>query len=128
MNMLNKKESTCCGQSARRAEEALVAVLARKTVAMEPSDGGLPAVSMRGLGLSFGGSGTARRVILEGIDLEVQEGEFLSIVGASGSGKTSLLRILAGLIRPSAGDAVFRGKMIAGPSRDRAIVFQDYSK
>jgi NitT/TauT family transport system ATP-binding protein len=105
-----------------------VAVLARKTIAAEPSDGGVPAVSMRGLGLSFGGSGAARRLILDGINLDVCEGEFLSIVGASGSGKTSLLRILAGLIRPSAGEVSFRGQAIAGPSRDRAIVFQDYSK
>jgi NitT/TauT family transport system ATP-binding protein len=101
--------------------------LARRTTAAEPRDAGAPAVSLRGLRLSFGASGGAR-VILEGIDLDVREGEFLSIVGASGSGKTSLLRILAGLIRPSAGEVSFRGEVIAGPSRDRAIVFQDYSK
>jgi NitT/TauT family transport system ATP-binding protein len=109
-------------------EEALVAVLARKTIAAQPREAGVPAVSLRGLGLSFGGAGSARRVILDGIDLDVREGEFLSIVGASGSGKTSLLRILAGLICPSAGEVSFRGQAIAGPSRDRAIVFQDYAK
>jgi NitT/TauT family transport system ATP-binding protein len=87
-----------------------------------------PAVFLRGLGLSFTVGHAGRRPVLADIDLEVAEGEFLSIVGASGSGKTSLLRILAGLIRPSEGEAQFRGEPIAGPSRDRAIVFQDYSK
>jgi NitT/TauT family transport system ATP-binding protein len=87
-----------------------------------------PAVSIRGLGLSFAAPGAGRRTILANIDLDVREGEFLCIVGASGSGKTSLLRILAGLIRPIDGEARFRGQAISGPSRDRAIVFQDYSK
>jgi NitT/TauT family transport system ATP-binding protein len=87
-----------------------------------------PAVSMRGLGLSFAAPGAGRRTILANIDLDVREGEFLCIVGASGSGKTSLLRILAGLIRPTDGEARFRGQTISRPSRDRAIVFQDYSK
>jgi NitT/TauT family transport system ATP-binding protein len=87
-----------------------------------------PAVSMRGLGLSFAASGARQRTILANIDLDVREGEFLCIVGASGSGKTSLLRILAGLLRPTDGEARFRGQAISGPSRDRAIVFQDYSK
>jgi NitT/TauT family transport system ATP-binding protein len=87
-----------------------------------------PAVSIRRLGLSFPTEGAGERTILANIDLGVREGEFLSIVGASGSGKTSLLRILAGLIRPTDGEVRFRGQAISGPSRDRAIVFQDYSK
>jgi NitT/TauT family transport system ATP-binding protein len=87
-----------------------------------------PAVSMRGMGLAFGAPGERRRSILANIDLEVRDGEFLSIVGASGSGKTSLLRILAGLIRARDGEARCRGETITGPSRDRAVVFQDYSK
>jgi NitT/TauT family transport system ATP-binding protein len=88
---------------------------------------GSPAVALRGLGLSFA-AGAGRRTILANIDLDVREGEFLCIVGASGSGKTSLLRILAGLIRPTHGEARFRGQAISGPSRERAIVFQDYSR
>jgi len=105
-----------------------LAVAARQANAgIAPRGEGSVAVSMRGLGLSFA-AGAGRRTILAKIDLDVREGEFLSIVGASGSGKTSLLRILAGLIRPSEGEASFRGAAIAGPSRDRAIVFQDYSK
>jgi NitT/TauT family transport system ATP-binding protein len=93
-----------------------------------PRGAARPAVSVRNLGLSFAAPGVGQRKILAQIDLDVREGEFLSIVGASGSGKTSLLRILAGLLRASEGEAQFRGHVITGPSRDRAIVFQDYAK
>ena len=101
---------------------------ARKVHALAQPDAGRPAVSVRGLALSFGSQGQGRRLVLSEIDLDVREGEFLSIVGASGSGKTSLLRILAGLIRASAGEVLFQGEAITGPSRERAIVFQDYAK
>jgi NitT/TauT family transport system ATP-binding protein len=66
--------------------------------------------------------------VLENIDFDVAEGEFLCIVGPSGCGKTTLLRLLAGLLRASEGDILFQGQPITGPARDRAIVFQDYSK
>src|SRR6185312_1157836 len=49
-------------------------------------------------------------------------------VGASGCGKTTLLRLAAGLLHPSDGDVVYRGQPIKGPARDIAITFQDYSK
>jgi len=65
---------------------------------------------------------------LDGISFDVREGEFLCLVGPSGCGKTTLLRLLAGLLQPSSGDARFQGQTIGGPSRSRAIVFQDYSK
>jgi NitT/TauT family transport system ATP-binding protein len=81
------------------------------------------ALQVRGLTMRFGD-----RVILDHIDLKVSEGDFLCIVGASGSGKTTLLRALAGLAQPVEGEACFQGEPIAGPSRDRAIIFQDYSK
>jgi NitT/TauT family transport system ATP-binding protein len=87
-----------------------------------------PALSIRGLSLSFGGETANKRTILQKVDLAAPEGEFLCVVGASGSGKTSLLRMLAGLLRPSGGELLFRGRAVSGPSKDRAIVFQDYSK
>jgi NitT/TauT family transport system ATP-binding protein len=87
-----------------------------------------PAVSMHQVGLSYGASSPERRLILENITLDVREGEFLCIVGPSGSGKTTLLRIFAGLVQPTAGDVRFRGQLVSGPSRERAIIFQDYSK
>jgi NitT/TauT family transport system ATP-binding protein len=81
------------------------------------------ALEARALSMSFG-----THLVLDHIDLSVADGEFLSIVGPSGCGKTTLLRLLAGLTTPSSGEVLAEGKPITGPSRDRAIVFQDYSR
>jgi sulfonate transport system ATP-binding protein len=63
---------------------------------------------------------------LDGIDLSVAKGSFTSIVGASGCGKSTLLRIVAGLERQSAGHVHLEGNPIAGPGRDRGMVFQEH--
>jgi len=81
------------------------------------------ALQARALSAAFGS-----HLVLDRIDLDVADGEFLSIVGPSGCGKTTLLRLLAGLLQPSAGELLAEGKPIHGPSRERAIVFQDYSR
>jgi len=80
-------------------------------------------LAMRGLSMSFG-----QRLVLDRIDLAVADGEFLCIVGPSGCGKTTLLRLFAGLVPPSAGTIWHEGRPVEGPSRDRAIVFQDYGR
>ncbi len=76
-----------------------------------------------GLSMAFGD-----HLVLDRIDLDVADGEFLSVVGPSGCGKTTLLRLLAGLVQPTGGEILTAGKPILGPSRERAIVFQDYSR
>src|SRR5688500_15495206 len=65
--------------------------------------------------------------VLAGIDLEVQEGEFIAILGFSGAGKTTLISAIAGLIEPDSGEIRLRGRPIDGPGRDRGLVFQSYS-
>ena len=65
--------------------------------------------------------------VLAGIDFDVEEGEFIAILGFSGAGKTTLISAIAGLIEPDAGEILLRGKPIDGPSRDRGLVFQSYS-
>jgi len=62
--------------------------------------------------------------VLSNISLQVQRSEFVSIVGASGCGKTTFLRILDGLIAPSAGDVLIDGGKVVAPGRDRGFVFQ----
>jgi NitT/TauT family transport system ATP-binding protein len=63
---------------------------------------------------------------LHGFDIDVREGEFLSIVGPSGCGKSTFLNVLLGLIKPDSGQLSMRGKTIAGPGTDRAMVFQEF--
>ncbi len=68
------------------------------------------------------------RVVLDDVSFHVGKGEFVSIMGRSGVGKTTLLRILAGLHVPSPGSAVsFAGKPVAGPPEGVSLVFQDYT-
>lgn len=64
-------------------------------------------------------------VVFEGLSFEVQTGEFLSLVGPTGCGKTTLLNIIAGLERPTAGRVLIRDREVNGPSLDRGLVFQE---
>ncbi|MGE3536418.1 MAG: ABC transporter ATP-binding protein [Candidatus Tectimicrobiota bacterium] len=66
-------------------------------------------------------------LVLRDIDLDVQEGDFLTIVGYSGSGKTTLMSLIAGLIRPDEGRITLDGAPILEPGPDRGIIFQNYS-
>jgi NitT/TauT family transport system ATP-binding protein len=63
---------------------------------------------------------------LQSFDLDVYEGEFLSIVGPSGCGKSTFLNVLLGLLRPESGDVRLRDQAITGPGTDRAMVFQEF--
>jgi NitT/TauT family transport system ATP-binding protein len=63
---------------------------------------------------------------LSNFDIDVEEGEFLSIVGPSGCGKSTFLNILLGLIKPDSGELSLHGKKITGPGSDRAMVFQEF--
>lgn len=65
--------------------------------------------------------------VLYDISLAIQPGEFVSIVGSSGCGKSTFLNILAGLESPTSGTALIGGQPILGPGPDRGVVFQSYS-
>ncbi|MGE0666234.1 MAG: ABC transporter ATP-binding protein [Sphingomonadales bacterium] len=73
------------------------------------------------------GSGDERTEVLRDINLEINEGEFVAIVGFSGSGKTTLISAMAGLSKPDAGRVLLKGKEIQAPGPDRGVVFQSYS-
>ena len=64
---------------------------------------------------------------LQGIDLRIRKGEFVTLIGHSGCGKSTLLSIVAGLIGPSEGALILEGKEIDGPGPDRGVVFQNHA-
>jgi NitT/TauT family transport system ATP-binding protein len=68
------------------------------------------------------------REILSPTSFDVARGEFVCIVGASGCGKTTLLRAASGLVRASGGELRRNGKPVTQPSREVAFVFQDYGR
>ncbi|WP_413440370.1 ABC transporter ATP-binding protein [Synechococcus sp. MIT S1220] len=67
------------------------------------------------------------KTVLEKINFSMQSGEFLALVGSSGSGKSTILRLIAGLDQPSEGSILVDGDPVTGPGPDRGMVFQKYS-
>jgi NitT/TauT family transport system ATP-binding protein len=82
-----------------------------------------PQIAFADVTLELGG-----KTIIENLSLGVRPGEFLCIVGASGCGKTTALRLAAGLYQPTSGKVNFDGQPMTQPRREIAIVFQDYGK
>lgn len=66
-----------------------------------------------------------KKETLQGINLIINEGEFICIVGPSGCGKTTMLNLVAGLEQETKGDIFLDGKKITGPGADRVVMFQE---
>ncbi|RKN76049.1 ABC transporter ATP-binding protein [Paenibacillus ginsengarvi] len=85
---------------------------------------GVPLLEIKRLDKSFETkNGTVRA--LSGIDLNVKEGEFLTVIGPSGCGKSTLLKIVAGLDTDYAGEVRLGGEKVAGPGIDKGFIFQE---
>lgn len=68
-----------------------------------------------------------RTEVLHDINLSIEDGEFVAIVGYSGAGKTTLISMIAGLLQPDSGTVKLRGEVITEPGPERGVVFQNYS-
>ena len=83
-------------------------------------------LSIENLGMTFRTKG-APFVALENIDLKIDRGEYVALIGHSGCGKSTLLNIVAGLLNPTSGTVLLDGKEVSSPGPDRAVVFQNHS-
>ncbi|MGE3149551.1 MAG: ABC transporter ATP-binding protein [Pseudorhodoplanes sp.] len=83
-------------------------------------------LELKAVSKSFG-DGAARTRVLKDVSLQVDDGEFVAIVGFSGSGKTTLINLMAGLEAPDSGEVLFKGAPISAPGPERGVVFQSYS-
>ncbi len=86
----------------------------------------MPYIELNGVSVGFG-SGASRAEVLADIDLDINRGEFVALLGYSGTGKSTLMNLVAGLILPDKGEVVVDGKRVTGPGPDRGLVFQNYS-
>lgn len=73
------------------------------------------------------GEGVGSTEVLSNINLSIEEGEFVAIVGFTGSGKTTLVNLINGLLKPTAGEVLFKGEPVTGTSHERGVIFQNYS-
>jgi len=73
------------------------------------------------------GEGEAATEVLSNINLSIEEGEFVAIVGFTGSGKTTLVNLINGLLKPTSGDVLFKGEPVVDTSHERGVIFQNYS-
>jgi len=76
--------------------------------------------------MSYGVEGKGP-LVLDGVNVSIDEGEIVSLLGRSGSGKSSLLRIIAGLLKPTQGRALWQGLPVTGPYPAVAMVFQSFA-
>jgi NitT/TauT family transport system ATP-binding protein len=84
-------------------------------------------LEIKGLGKTYGSGASATHAVGD-VTFSVAEGEFVCVVGPSGCGKTTLLKCIAGLLRPSSGEVLLRGTRVTSPPDQMAIVFQEYSR
>lgn len=83
-------------------------------------------LALEGISVTFTGKSGPFTVLLN-VDLSVEQGEFVALIGHSGCGKSTLLNIIAGLVQPTSGVVFLENEVVDGPGVDRAVVFQDHS-
>ena len=88
----------------------------------------MPILEVQGLSKSYRQAGGETTAAIGNISCQVEAGEFVSFVGPSGCGKTTLLMTIAGLLAPTSGRVLVKGKEVAGPPPNLVLLFQEYNK
>lgn len=87
-----------------------------------------PKLKLKDLSKEFVAPRTGQRTLaVQGVNLEIQSGEFVCVVGPSGCGKSTILNLIAGLDTPTTGTIEMNGVPIHGPGAERGVMFQDYA-
>ena len=84
-------------------------------------------LEIRDVGKTYG-SGEQATEAIRSVSFTVEDGEFMCVVGPSGCGKTTLLKCVAGLMRPTRGEVLLAGKRVTSPPEQMALVFQEYNR
>ena len=86
-----------------------------------------PIIELKSVNKSFTSADGSARSVLDGVDFTLSEGEIVAMLGQSGSGKSTMLRIMAGLIPADGGQVLYRGHPLFGPARGISMVFQSFA-
>jgi NitT/TauT family transport system ATP-binding protein len=84
-------------------------------------------ISFQNVSKNFNLGGQANFVALKNLNLDIEDGEFITVVGPSGCGKSTAMNIAAGLAAPSAGQVMVDDVAVAGPGPERGVIFQQYA-
>ncbi|SCB36830.1 NitT/TauT family transport system ATP-binding protein [Rhizobium multihospitium] len=86
-----------------------------------------PKISFQNVSKSFDLAGQAAFTALQNLDLDIEDGEFITVVGPSGCGKSTAMNIAAGLTSPSLGRVLVDNMPVKGPGPERGVIFQQYA-
>src|SRR5664279_1633933 len=108
--------------------ETLLAERPHPELPRESAAGSAPLIELRNASKSYASAGGGSPVtVLDDINLEVRDGEMLALLGQSGSGKSTILRLMAGLTEPTRGAVLSHGSPLKGVNHRLAIVFQSFA-
>lgn len=99
-------------------------VVQRESTRPGPGSAPVPAIELRNVTKAFTLETGERLVAVDHVSLSIQKGELVCLLGPSGQGKSTLLNLIAGFLKPDAGEIQTGGKPVTGPGADRGVVFQ----